>query len=219
MSRKLDTLAMVPEYAVDMTDAVHLARAVAATGDIRTVVLVEGVSDQVAIETLAGRRGRDLGGEGAAIVPMGGAMSIARFVREFGPQGLDLRLAGLCDAGEARFFEHALENAGLERPGDVVDHQWMESLGFYVCVADLEDELIRSLGTDRVEAIIAEQGDLGALRTFQQQPFQRDRTPQQQFRRFMGVRSGRKAHYSRALVEGLDLRRVPRPLDLLLERI
>ena len=95
----------------------------------------------------------------------------------------------------------------------------MESLGFYVCVADLEDELIRSLGTDRVEAIIAEQGDLGALRTFQQQPFQRDRTPQQQFRRFMGVRSGRKAHYSRALVEGLDLQRVPRPLDLLLERI
>lgn len=207
-----------------MTDAVQLARAVAATGDIRTVVLVEGVSDQVALETLAVRRGRDLGREGVAIVPMGGAMSIARFLREFGPQGLDLRLAGLCDAGEARFFEHALESAGLVRAGtdgagDAVDRQRMESLGFYVCVADLEDELIRSLGTGRVEAIITEQGDLGALRTFQQQPFQRDRTPQQQFRRFMGVRSGRKAHYSRALVEGLDLQRVPRPLDLLLERI
>jgi hypothetical protein len=199
-----------------MTDAVRLARAVAATGGIRTAVLVEGVSDQVAIETLAGRRGRDLAREGVAIVPMGGAMSIARYLREFGPQGLDLRLAGLCDAGEARFFERALQDAGLD---DAVDRQRMEALGFYVCVADLEDELIRSLGADRVEEIIVGEGELASLRTFQQQPFQRDRTAQQQLRRFMGVRSGRKAHYSRALVEGLDPARVPRPLDLLLERI
>ena len=199
-----------------MTDAVQLARSVAATGSIRTVVLVEGVSDQVAIETLAARRGRDLARDGVVIVPMGGAMSIARFLREFGPQGLDLRLAGLCDAGEERFFEHALYNAGL---ADAVDRRRMEDLSFFVCVADLEDELIRALGEDRVEAIIAEQGDLASLRTFQQQPAQRERTLRQQFRRFMGVRSGRKAIYSRALVEGLDLRTVPRPLDQLLERL
>ncbi len=199
-----------------MTDAVQQARSVAATGGIRTVVLVEGVSDQVAIETLAARRGRDLARDGVVIVPMGGAMSIARFLREFGPQGLDLRLAGLCDAGEERFFEHALYNAGL---ADAVDRRRMEDLSFFVCVADLEDELIRALGEDRVEAIIAEQGDLASLRTFQQQPAQRERTLRQQFRRFMGVRSGRKAIYSRALVEGLDLRTVPRPLDQLLERL
>ena len=198
-----------------MTDAVQLARTVGAIGSIRAVVLVEGVSDQVAVETLAARRGRDLTRDGVAIVPMGGAMSIARFLREFGPQGLGLRLTGLCDAGEERYFERALEDAGL---ADDVDRGRMESLGFYVCVADLEDELIRSLGTDRVEAVIAEQGDLASLRTFQQQPFQRERTLEQQLRRFMGVRSGRKAHYSRVLVEGLDLRRVPRPLDQLLER-
>jgi hypothetical protein len=30
----------------------------------------------------------------------------------------------------------------------------MERLGFYVCVADLEDELIRSLGTALVEGIL-----------------------------------------------------------------
>ena len=199
-----------------MTDAAQLARVVAATGSIRTVVLVEGVSDQVAVETLAARRGRDLGRDGVAIVPMGGAMSIARFLREFGPHGLDLQLSGLCDAGEERFFQHALEAAGL---AGAVDRERMESLGFFVCVADLEDELIRSLGTDRVEAVIAEQGDLASLRTFQQQPAQRGRTLEQQFRRFMGVRSGRKAHYSQALVEGLDLRSAPRPLDLLLARL
>jgi hypothetical protein len=205
-----------PEYAGDMTDAVQLARSVGAMGSIRTVVLVEGVSDQVAIDALATRRGRDLPRDGVAIVSMGGAMSIARFLREFGPAGLGLRVAGLCDAGEERFFQHALEAAGL---GVAVDRERMESLGFFVCVADLEDELIRSLGDERVEAVIAEQGDLGSLRTFQQQPFQRERPLHQQLRRFMGVRSGRKAHYSRALVDALDLRAVPRPLALLLDRV
>ena len=216
MSRKLDIHRGAPEYAGGMTDAVQLARAVAATGDIRTVVLVEGVSDQVAIETLAVRRGREFRREGVAIVPMGGAMSVARFLREFGPHGLDVQLAGLCDAGEERFFQHALQDAGL---ADAVDRERMESLGFFVCVADLEDELIRSLGTDRVEEVIVDQGDLASLRTFQQQPAQRGRALEQQFRRFMGVRSGRKAHYSRALVEALDLRSVPRPLDLLVARL
>lgn len=35
------------------------------------VVLVEGVSDQAALEALAARRGRDLDAEGIAIVPLG----------------------------------------------------------------------------------------------------------------------------------------------------
>ena len=37
---------------------------------MRTVVLVEGISDQVALEALAARRGRDLQAEGTSIVPM-----------------------------------------------------------------------------------------------------------------------------------------------------
>ena len=36
----------------------------------------------------------------------------------------------------------------------------MESLGFYVCVADLEDELIRSLGRESVEEVIEAHGEL-----------------------------------------------------------
>src|ERR671931_2206880 len=99
----------------------------------RAVVLVEGTSDQVALQTLAERRGRDLAAEGVAIVPMGGAQSIGRFLNHFGPRGLDVELAGLCDSGEEREFRRALERAGIE---------W---LGFHVCVVDLEDELIRAL--------------------------------------------------------------------------
>ncbi len=44
----------------------------------RTVVLVEGVSDQMAVEALAVRRGRDLGAEGIAVIPMGGSKNIGR---------------------------------------------------------------------------------------------------------------------------------------------
>src|SRR5690242_13938677 len=80
---------------------------------VRAVVLVEGVSDQAAVEALAARRGRDLTAEGVAVVPIGGAQAIGRFVERYGPSGLDLQLAGLCDAAEQRNFQRALEHAGL----------------------------------------------------------------------------------------------------------
>ena len=109
----------------------------------RAVVLVEGVSDQLALEALAVRRGRNLEAEGVSIVPMGGATNFAKSLQRFGPQGLDVRLAGLCDAAEEGAFKRGLERAGL---GSDLTRAEMERLGFYVCSADLEEELIRSLG-------------------------------------------------------------------------
>ena len=181
-----------------------------AGGDPRAVVLVEGESDRAALETLAGRRGRDLGAEGVSIVPMGGATTIIHFLDALGPLGPEVTLAGLCDAGEEGSFRRALERAGL---GARLTRTDMEGLGFFVCVADLEDELIRGLGADSVEEVIASQGELGSFRIFQNQPAQRDRPREAQLRRFLGTRSGRKIHYARLLVEALDLGRVPRPLD------
>src|SRR5213594_3704848 len=70
----------------------------------RTVVLVEGVSDQLALEALAGRRGRNLDAEGVSIVPIGGSKNIGSFLDLYGPQGFDIRLAGLCDAAEEGDF-------------------------------------------------------------------------------------------------------------------
>jgi hypothetical protein len=95
----------------------------------------------------------------------------------------------------------------------------MEALGFFVCVDDLEDELIRCLGTAVVEHVLDAHGDLRSFRIFQKQPAQHGRTAQQQLRRFMGTRSGRKIHYGRWLVEALDVDRVPRPLDLVLAHL
>jgi len=95
----------------------------------------------------------------------------------------------------------------------------MESLGFYVCVADLEDELIRVLGTPRVEAIVGSQGELGSFRTLQKQPDWRGRSTHDQLRRFMGSGGSRKIRYASLLVDALDLARVPRPLDGVLEHV
>ena len=177
------------------------------------VVLVEGISDQLALEALAVRRGRNLGAEGISIVPMGGATNIRAFLDRYGPQGLGLRLAGLYDAAEEGAFRRALERGGW---GSNLTRVEMERLGFYVCVSDLEDELIRCLGVAAVENVVAALGDLEAFRTFQNQPAWRGRTTEEQLRRFFGTRSGRKIQSAAMLVEALDLSRVPRPLDRVL---
>jgi hypothetical protein len=179
----------------------------------RTVVLVEGTSDQRAVEALALRRGRNLGAEDVSVVSIGGATNIRASLNQYGPHGLDLRLAGLCDAGEERHFQRCLEQAGL---GSNLTRAGMERLGFFVCVADLEDELIRALGAAAVEQVIDAQGELGRFRTMQQQPAWQGRTVEEQLRRFMGTRGGRKIQYGAALVDALDLTRVPEPLDRLL---
>jgi hypothetical protein len=182
----------------------------------RAVVLVEGISDRIALETLAGRRGRNLDAEGIRVVPIGGAQAIGRFLDLFGPRGYDVRLAGLCDAGEEGDFRRGLERAGLGSNLTRVD---MESLGFYVCVADLEDELIRALGAAPVEQVVDAQGDLGSFRTLQKQPAWQGRPIEAQLRRFMGSGGRRKIRYARLLVEALDLTRMPRPLDRLLAHL
>ncbi|MCP9487840.1 MAG: hypothetical protein MSC30_18530 [Gaiellaceae bacterium MAG52_C11] len=187
-----------------------------AGADLRGVVLVEGVSDQSALEALAERRGRDLGAEGIAVVSIGGAQAIGKFLDRFGPKGLDVRLAGLYDAGEERDFQRGLERAGL---GFDLARAEMEQLGFYVCVADLEEELIRALGAASVEDVVDAQGDLGAFRSLQRQPPWRGRPAEEQLRRFMGSGSGRKIRYARLLVEALDLTQVPRPLDAVLAHV
>jgi hypothetical protein len=176
---------------------------------------VEGVSDQVALEALAERRGRDLEAEGVSVLPIGGAQAIGGFLELLGPQGYGLKLAGLCDAGEEEEFRRGLEGAGL---GSNLTRADMERLGFYVCVADLEDELIRALGAAAVEQVIDSQGGLRSFRTLQKQPAWRGRPTEEQLRRFFGSYGG-KIQYARALVEALDLTRVPRPLDGVLAHV
>jgi hypothetical protein len=182
----------------------------------RAAILVEGESDRLAVVALARRHGRDLDAEGVVVVPMGGSKNINKFLDRYGPVGLDLRLAGLCDAGEAGDFRRALERAELGRD---LSRASMERLGFYVCEDDLEDELIRALGPDRVEGVLRQLGALDPFRTFQKQPQWQGRPIDDQLRRFIGTASGRKALAAPLLVEALDLDRVPRPLDGVLAHV
>jgi len=202
----------IHEQGAGVGDAINRPRTAGAIS-LRAVVLVEGLSDQLALEALAGRRGRNLEAEGVSIVPIGGTKNIGTFLDLFGPHGFDVRLAGLCDAAEEGDFERGLERAGL---GSNLTRAGMERLGFHVCVADLEDELIRSLGVGAVEQVIDAQGDLAAFRSLQKQPAWRGRTAEEQLRRFFGTHSGRKIQSAAVLVGALDLTRVPRPLERVL---
>ena len=191
------------------------ARALARAGDSHAIVLVEGISDQIALETLAPRRGRDLDAEGVLILPVGGAQAIAGYLSRFGPGG-DVTLAGLCDAGEEDVLRCSLAKARVGSPETRAD---MERQGFHVCVEDLEDELIRAVGPVRVEALLDSQGDLGSFRTLQKQPAWRAQSGEAQLRRFLGSGARRKLRYARLLVGSVDLDRVPHPLDAVLAHV
>jgi hypothetical protein len=182
--------------------------------DAQTVVLVEGISDKHAIEALAERHGRSLEGEGVAVLPMGGAQAIGRFLELYGPRGQNLGLAGLCDVQEEDAFRRGLERAGL---GSNLTREDMERLGFYVCVRDLEEELIRAHGAAGVERIAEARGDLQAFRTLQKQPAWNGRPAEEQLRRWMGSGGRRKFHYAAYLVEELDLDKMPQPLTGVLD--
>ena len=182
----------------------------------RTAVIVEGRSDQIALEALARRQGRDLDGHDISIVPLGGAQAIGRFLRQHSASGAGVRLGGICDVNEESYFIRALEAAGL---GVDLTRPDLERLGFYVCIVDLEDELIRALGPATVEKIIEGEGELRSFRLLQRQPAQQGWTIERQLRRFISSHSGRKARYARLLVEALDLAAVPRPLASLVDYV
>ena len=182
----------------------------------RAVVLVEGNSDRVALHTLAERRGRDLAAEGVEVVAMGGITNTRAFASHYGPRGLGVPLAGLYDAPEEAKLRHGLAAAGL---GAALEPDGLTGLGFYRCSADLEDELIRALGVEAVEAVIEAAGEARSLRLLAGMPAQRGWTREAVIRRFLGSRSGRKARYAELLVDALEPGRVPEPLAAVLDRV
>lgn len=192
------------------------AHALAKVDNAAAVVLVEGISDQIALGTAAVARGRDLDAERVVIVPIGGAHAIGRVLTRLGPLGTR-RLAGLCDLDEEEVFRRGLVAAQVGAPRTRTD---MEHLGFYVCVDDLEDELIRAVGTAGVEALFDLHGDLRSFRSFQSQPAWRGREPGPQMWRFLRSSSRRGLRYARLLVEAAIAREsLPRPLDALLTAV
>lgn len=163
------------------------------------VVLVEGESDARAVLATASVLGHDLAREGVRVRAMGGATNVRRELT-----ALDgARVLGLYDAPEERFFARALGTDDLE------------GAGFFRCEEDLEDELIRALGVDRVLDVVAEHVDLASYRIVRQQPFHRGRPEPDVLRRFLGTASGRKIAYGGHLAAVLTSLAVPPPLAAL----
>ena len=182
-------------------------------GSVCAVALVEGPSDAAAVHALARRQGRDLLADGVAVVAIGGATNIGHHLEALTGMHPDLRLSGLCDADEVRAFRRAIERAGL--CADPTRAQ-MADLGFFVCDADLEDELIRALGADVVLEVFDRNRKLDKFRLYQRQPAHREELLAEQLRGFV---TNWKVSYAQLFVEALDLNLVPPPLAGLLEHL
>ncbi len=177
-------------------------------------VLVEGRSDAVAVAVLLRERGLDADGL-VEVVSMEGVTNAARELERLHRERPGTTVLGLYDAAEERFVAGALRRAGvlLDGSADLAAH------GFFVCDADLEDELIRAVGVEGVEEALAELGHLARFRTFQHQPEWRGRPLTDQLHRFAGSGSGRKAALAERLALRLDPMSLPPPLEALLARI
>lgn len=180
---------------------------------VRAVVLVEGNSDRAALLSLAERCGRDLAAEGVEIVPMGGITNTGAFATHYGPRGLGFTLRGMYDAPDEDKLRRGLIRAGLCPDGGPED---LSSMGFHKCSVDLEDELIRALGVEAVEAVIETAGETRSLRLLAGMPVQRSWSREAVLRRFLTSRAGRKERYAELFVNALDAARVPEPLAAVL---
>ena len=156
-------------------------------------MLVEGISDRIALEAVAGRLGRDLAAEGVEVVPIGGAQAIGRTLSGYS----GVRVGGLYDIGEERAILRALDRAGVAADG------------FFACDPDLEGELVRALGPERMLALVDSRGQRSAFETYRKQPAKRTWPLEAQLH---GWLHNWKIRYAAALVETLDLDRVPPPL-------
>ena len=201
--RRSDARRMPEGYPHGPAAALASVDALASLDDPRAIVLVEGVSDRIAVDTAARRLGR----EPVAVVPVGGAQGLRRMLRAIRSQHPGAALAGLYDIGEESVVRSALAEAGLVEPDGAA-----RTAAFFACRTDLEDELIRACGTELVVACVERSGDARAFARMRQQPEWRGRPTHEQLHRWISSGASRKLRYARILVDAVPLERMPSPL-------
>ena len=180
----------------------------------RTLILVEGESDAGAVRALAELSGCDLDLQQVDIRSAEGVTNFPKLLADYLRANPGAGFCGMYDIADEWHVRRALLHAGVAVGPD----EPLEPFGFFACVADLEDELIRALGDDGVERVIDGEGELASFRRFQAMPQHRDTPRHRQLHRFLGTRATRKIRSARRLVEALGLERLPRPLRLLASR-
>lgn len=198
-----------PRRPLEVSEALDIV----ARDKARSAILVEGWSDQAAVETWARTSAVDLFDNAVVVLPVGGITNMGKFLSALRAPGLAMKVSGLYDASEEALTLRCLERAGLAAR---LTRASAEAAGFFSCVNDLEDELIRALGAAAVEALLEAQDELRSFRLFQRQPMQQGRDTHSQLKRFMGTRAGRKIRYGSLLVAALAPERVPLPLKRVL---
>lgn len=197
-------------------DALKLSRyATAETAEAyfaRTVMFVEGPSDFLALRVAARTMHVDLDARGVAVVSLQGAGLLGTYLRLLGPEGLDLDITGLCDADAETDWQATLSAAGIP----VTDRAAMNAAGFFVCEADLEQELVGALGEPTVEAVIVQEGQAARLTRFVDTPERRLLSRAEQLAAFA---RNNKTRWAPRLAEELSAATVPAPLQDLLGRV
>ncbi len=178
----------------------------------RRVVLVEGYSDRLVILGLAQRLGRDLDAEGVSVLSLEGGSGIAAHLALLGKAGLAVEVLGLCDEDKEANWILEVSKAGIP----VTDRATLTAAGFFVCVKDLEQEFIRSLGLEAVQALIAAEGEAQVFARFATQPAQATAALDEQLRRFL---HGASVRWAVPLADAIDLKAIPGPLNDLLKRL
>jgi len=179
------------------------------------LVLVEGESDAGVVHALAGLLRLNLSDIGVEVRSAAGITNFPRILSEFVETNSGEAFCGMYDAADERHVRRALARVGLR----IGSEESIEPHGFFACEADLEDELIRALGTSVVEATVESQGELASLRRFQAMPEHRGSSAHAQLHRFLGTRATRKIRSARLLGERLDPLNLPGPLKNLAGRL
>jgi predicted ATPase len=175
-----------------------------------TVILLEGYSDLLAVRVLARALDVDLDARGVSLLSLDGADSIVHYLSLFGPAGLGLTLRGLCDADHEETWRARLQDAGIE----ATERAAMNAVGFQVADADLEEELIDALGTQRVSELIEEENAEQAFTNFAQQAATAGLSLAEQQHDFLHKKNVR---WAPVLAADLSAGDVPQPIRDLLE--
>ena len=165
---------------------------------------------------MARRRGWDLRAEGVLTLPIGGVTNLGAFIQVLGPCRGSASGWPVCAMPPRWHYARRALRTG--RPGrQTSPSAGLEARGFFVCDADLEDELIRALGTPACRGRSSRRrasstrfaGSRGS-------PPNGDAVLNAQLRRFLGTRARRKVRYGSLLIDAMALAHVPRALGLVI---
>lgn len=112
------------------------------------MILVEGVTDQAIVRTVAERLGHDLDRLGITVAALDGAGGFKIALHLFGSDGFDVPYWGLVDNKEASEVASYLG----------VNEDQLEDNGLVVCIEDLEDECVKGVGSKRHAEVLCQSG-------------------------------------------------------------